>query len=156
MGIAPEDVDNVIVTTSPDGKTTTVRKRVKVIVRHKDGKMTTEDFRGMPAEIPEVSSMNCRGDDKTHQMVMNESKDGKHRIIICTDRIERVARESAAVAANSADIQRKAYRSALDGLHRARAGVAGNMSMAAEARAEALKGIDEAIKEVAEDMAKAD
>ncbi len=91
------------------------KRRVVRIVRHdRDGKMVTEDFRGMPelAEIPEVSSRNCPGDGERHQMVMNQKKGDKRVIIICTNRIEQAAREGAAVAANSREIERNAYRSA--------------------------------------------
>ena len=99
--------------------------------------------------------MNCADDGKTHQMVLNENKGGKRKVIICTNRIERAASEGAAIAASSAAIERNAYHSALRGLQSARAGIAANMSMAEEARREALQGIDTAIKEVEEDMAKA-
>jgi beta-lactamase regulating signal transducer with metallopeptidase domain len=150
-----EDSRNVTVTMSPDGKT--VRKQIRVISRDKDGKLKAEDFPAAAemAKIPEIRSMNCADDGKTHQMVLNEDKGGKRKIIICSNRIERVASEGAAIAANGADIERNAYHSALRGLQSARAGIATNMSMAEEARKEALQGIDQAIKEVEEDMAKA-
>ncbi len=59
-------------------------------------------------EIPEISSKNCRSDGERHAMVLNEKKDGKRVIVICTDRIERVAREGAAIAVNEKDIERNA------------------------------------------------
>ncbi len=148
-----EDTRNVTVTTSPDGKT--VHKQIRIITRDKDGK---DQFRGMGEivrEIPGIRTIDCGDDGKTHKMVLNEDKGDKRMIIICTNRIERVAGEGAAIAANSAAIERNAYRSALRGLQNARAGIAANMSMAEEARKQALQGIDTAIKQVEEDMAKA-
>jgi bla regulator protein BlaR1 len=111
----------------------------------------------MPA-IPEISERPCADgrDGDAKQFVVNR-KDGDKRImIICSNRIEKAAAEGAEMAANNKDIQRSALRSAISGLRSARAGIAGNMSMSAEARAEALGGIDEGIAEVEADMAKAD
>ena len=76
-------------------------------------------------------------------------------MIICSNRIEKAAAEGAEIAANSKDIERSALRSAISGLRSARAGIAGNMSMSAEVRAQALAGIDEGIAEVESDIAKA-
>jgi bla regulator protein BlaR1 len=111
----------------------------------------------MPA-IPEISERPCADgrDGDAKQFVVNR-KDGDKRImIICSNRIEKAAAEGAEMAANSKDIQRSALRSAMSGLRSARAGIAGNMSMSAEARAEALAGIDKGIAEVEADIAKAD
>jgi bla regulator protein BlaR1 len=111
----------------------------------------------MPA-IPEISERPCADgrDGDAKQFVVNR-KDGDKRImIICSNRIEKAAAEGAEMAANNKDIQRSALRSAMSGLRSARAGIAGNMSMSAEARAEALAGIDEGIAEVEADIAKAD
>jgi beta-lactamase regulating signal transducer with metallopeptidase domain len=146
------DEDGVTTTVSPDGKIT--RRKVIRIVRHsKDGKVTSEEFGAMP-EIPEISSQNCPGDGERHQMVLNQKKDGKRVIIICTNRIERVAQEGAALAANSKDIERNAYRSALAGLRTAQERMRTDTKMGEEARKEAVKAIDESIKEIEEDLAK--
>ncbi len=55
----------------------------------------------------------------------------------------------------SQEIERTAYRNALTGLRNARASIVGNADMPANARAEALKGIDEAIAELEADIARA-
>lgn len=142
-----------------DGKLT---KRVRVIVRSPDGRVVNEDLRGLEIDVPEIADGDClksQGDGK--QMVWHDEKDGKHRIIICRNRIEhaaklaandgaRAAREAAMVKANSADIERNAYRSALRGLRDARAG----MLARGGADAQGLKAIDEAIAEVEADLAK--
>lgn len=128
-----------------DGKGVRV---MRFVHRDKDGKVTTEDFQGM-ADIPEVSSLDCddkQGDPK--QMVWHGDKGGKKIIVICKNRIERVAAEGARVAANSKDIERHAYMSALAGLRSARSNMSGKNN------AEAVKAIDEAIAEVEADMAK--
>jgi hypothetical protein len=149
------DVDSDTTTVSPDGKVTR-HKVVRIIRRDKDGKVANEDFAGMPAipEVPEISSRNCPGDGERHQMVLNEKRDGKRVIIICTNRIERVAREGAAMAANAKDIERNAYRSALQGLRSVREPMASNQQMKGDFRREALQAIDQSIRELEEDLAK--
>lgn len=146
------DEDSAQAMASPDGKTVH-RRVVRIVRRDKDGKVTSEDFAGMP-EIPEVSSRNCPGDGERHQMVLNEKKDGKRVIIICTNRIGRVAREGAAVAANAKDIERNAYRSALAGLRSAQERMRSDVRMGEEARKQAVQAIDQSIKEIEEDLAK--
>jgi len=86
--------------------------------------------------------------------VLNEKRDGKRVMIICTNRIERVAREGAAVAANAKDIERNAYRSALAGLRSAQERMRSDTRMGEEARKEAVLAIDQSIKEIEEDLAK--
>ena len=140
-------------TTVSDGKVT---KRIKVAIRNKDGQVRTEDWRGMDElkNMPEVSSANCpKGNGK--QMVINEQNGDTRRIIICTNRIAQAAAEGERVAANSAEIERSALRSALAGLRAARLNIPREQTMSLEARTEALKGIDQALAEVNADIAKA-
>lgn len=101
--------------------------------------------REMPP-IPEVSSANCsdRGPAVEHRQ-----RGGREHIVVCTNRIERMAREGAELAANSAQIERDAIASARAGLERARATVAANRDMGEEGRRAALAGIDEALTELA-------
>lgn len=157
-----DDEDGVTTTVSPDGKVTK-RKVVRIVRRDKDGKMTTEDFRGMGAmppmppmrPMPEISSRNCPGDGQRHETVINEKKGDKRIIIICTNRIEKIAREGAAMAARSKDIERNAYRSALEGLRNAQARMRSDQAMGEVARNEAIRAIDEAIRDMEENIAKA-
>ena len=148
-----QNSDTMIV--SPDGKVTR-HKVVRIIRRDKDGKVTSEDFAGMPPipEIPEISSKNCPGDGERHQTVLNEKRAGKRVIIICTNRIERLAREGAAVAANEKDIERNAYRSALAGLRSAQERMRADARLSEEARKQAVQAIGESIREIEEDLAK--
>jgi hypothetical protein len=56
----------------------------------------------------------------------------------------------------SKDVQRAAYAHALEGLHRAREGIASNPSMPAEAKRDALQSIDDSIKDMQADMGRPD
>ncbi len=109
------------------------------------------------AGAPEVNERVCTDgrDGDARQFVINRQDGDKRIMIICSNRIEKAAADGAEIAANSKDIERSALRLAISGLRSARAGIAGNMSMSAEVRAQALAGIDEGIAEVESDIAKA-
>lgn len=143
--------DNVTVITTKTGEGKSQRKIVRVIRRAKDGKVLSDDVAGV--DIPEVSSTNCKGGDE-NATVRNFEKNGKKMIVICTNRIERQAAQGAAMAANSADIERNAYAHALSGLRDARVRMLAATEMSADARKQALEEIDTAIKEVESDLAK--
>jgi hypothetical protein len=87
-------------------------------------------------------------------MVITRKDGDKRKIIICTNRIEQAAREGAELAMNSKDIERNAYQSALSGLRSARENMSNNVELSGTHRAEALKAMDEAIREVEGDMAR--
>jgi bla regulator protein BlaR1 len=138
-------------TISDDGKTH--HKVLRVIRRDKDGKVTLDNISGLE-NIPEISTTDCKPEGDQRQMVLHREKDGKKIIIICSNRIEKVAAEGAAIAANSKDIERKAYAGALAGLRAAREKMLRSPEMGAEARAQAVAGIDTAIAEIEADIAK--
>ncbi len=160
-----------------------VRRHTKIIIRSKDGKIETIDTNGDDIDgeiarvlpdskirvmVPDVVDRDC-GDADRKPVVKNERKDGKHLIIICRDRIERMVRDGERMASNakrhaeraqivmlrSGEIARHARMSALDGVRAARAGIVANRDMSDSARAAALKGIDQAIAELEADAAKA-
>lgn len=143
--------NSTTITVSPEGKVTT-RKVVRITRREKDGTLVTEDFPGM-ANIPEVSSRNCGRDGRRGEMVINEKKGDKRVIVICTNRIEQVAREGAAIAARSKDIQRNAYRGALDGLRVAQENMRRDQAMNEIGRREAIKALDRAIRDMEANLA---
>ncbi|MGL4302951.1 MAG: M56 family metallopeptidase [Sphingomonas sp.] len=150
-------ITDTTTTIAEDGKDH--RKVVRVIRRDKDGKVTLENLSGMEnmsgiETIPEVRSARCSSEGDPRQMVLHREKDGKKLIVICSNRIEKVAAEGAAIAANSKDIERKAYAGALAGLRAAREKMLRSPEMGAEARAQALAGIDTAIAEIQADIAK--
>ncbi|MFD1786941.1 M56 family metallopeptidase [Sphingomonas floccifaciens] len=123
--------------------------------------------------MPQVQSRKCEDSEGPGSTVINR-KDGDRKVtIICTNRIERLTmdaqrdamkaqrtamlKHSEAMRAqglamrehgNALFIQRKAEASALDGLRSARRSIVGNTSMSAEAKAGALQGIDDAIREL--------
>jgi beta-lactamase regulating signal transducer with metallopeptidase domain len=149
--LPPTDDSNVAVS---DGGVRKVSKRFKIVRVDKDGKAVTEDWVG-PVNVPDVRSSNCGGGDDRN-MVVNKTRGDKHIIIICNDRIERVVAMSNANLEKSRDIQRSAYAHALEGLHRARARVAGDERMAADAKRDALESIDDSIRDMEADMANPD
>jgi len=146
----PSDRDALAVsdrTEATDGRVT----RHHFVRIGRDGDVVTDTVAG---NLPRVSSASCGGADRP--LVIKEEHDGKRSITVCTDRIERAASRSAALAANSATMQRTAYRSALDGLRRARASMADNAHMPEAARREALQAIDTSLAEIQTDIARAD
>ena len=89
-------------------------------------------------------------------MVINKMDGKKQVIIICQNRIEKVAMRAADEAVRAKDIQRMAYTRALEGLRNARQRIANDERMGAEERRDALQGIDESIKDMESDMANPD
>jgi beta-lactamase regulating signal transducer with metallopeptidase domain len=133
--------------------TRTVR-HVRVV---KDGKVVTDDIM---ADMPEVSSRNCTVTDKANELVINDDSGDRPKIIICTNRIEKVAAQASELAANAAvmsinaaEIERNAYRSALSGLRAARTRVQSDTKLSAQERQDALSSIDESIRDIEQDLA---
>ncbi|MDO7841037.1 M56 family metallopeptidase [Sphingomonas immobilis] len=118
----------------------------------KDGRVVTSD--SFP-DMPEIASMNCTGDGGRRQMVIHQNEGDHRKIIICTNRIQKMAAHAAEMAANAPDIERRAYASALDSLRAARARMAEDASLAGQARAEALGAMDQSIAELQQDLARA-
>lgn len=151
-----DDSDGVTVTS--DGKVT--RSRVIRLVRRDKNDNRNANFHAVPAfpeipEMPEVSSRNCPGDGKRHETVIHEKGD-KRIIVICANRIEKLAHDGAVIAMRSRDVEREAYRSALDGLRSAQAHMRANRAMGEQARDEAIRAIDDAIGDMEAKMAKGD
>ena len=112
--------------------------------RGKDGKSAWSDI-----DIPEVSSIRCPG-DATKPVVENSRKDGKHRIVICTNRIEALTKNAERLALNSALIERNAFMSARSSLAFARTAIERDRDLSDEQRRSALEGIAQAEAEVRE------
>lgn len=109
-------------------------------------------------DVPEIASRDCgRGEGGGEkQTVIHREKAGKRMMIICTNRIETMAAESAKIAANSREIARHALEGALTSLRSARAGIVADRSIDEAARRDALADIDEGIAEVQSEMADPD
>ena len=108
--------------------------------------------RDMVADVPEVSEGNCppAADEKTN-VVITDNSGGRNRIIICNDRIEKLAAAADGQVDETA-IERNAYQTTLSSLRAARQKVLARGGDEA-GKAEALKGIDEAIADVEQDLA---
>ena len=113
--------------------------------RDKDGKRTWV----MP-DVPEITSIRCPGDDAARPIVENSNKDGKHRIVICTNRIDAMARNAERQALNGVRLERHALMSARAGLAMARSAIERDHNLTDEQRRDALAGIAQAEAEVRE------
>lgn len=152
--IVTHDKDGKI-TVTEDGDFDAVHVRHKKLVI-KDGKVV--NGYGMPDDLPVVLSTRC-GAPKDGELKI-ESKDGKRRTItICTDRIEMRAEAAAARAIAAEAIADRAHavaiarvdtgkRHAMFGLKMARKSIEAQHDLTDAQRAAALKGIDEAIREI--------
>ena len=98
------------------------------------------------AMVPDVESGNCK-EGKPHDMVVEHpAKPGKRqRIVICTNRIEAQAGEARRIAMRHRGM---GMRHALIGLEHARTTIENDTTLSADEKAKALKGIDEAIREI--------
>jgi bla regulator protein BlaR1 len=161
---------------APPAAKSSTHRHTKIIIRSKDGKIQTIDSSGddIEAEIarvlpeskikimtPEVIERNCANVDGK-PVVKQEDRDGKHIMIVCRNRIERMANDAKRhaeraeiVMLRSGDIERDARRSALDGVRAARDSILANRDMSDASRAAALKGIDQAIAELEANATKA-
>lgn len=114
------------------------------------------------AMMPDIRSEKCTKGPITGEMVISRpSKDGKKPVtIICTNRIEHMARVEGSMRGERARVlavlsRDRGLDSALIGLRSARSSVARDTTMSAEAKAQALKGIDEALAEVQQERTRA-
>jgi bla regulator protein blaR1 len=104
----------------------------------KDGKLRT-----VTVTVPEVVRKDCPG-DATAPVVENVHKDGKHRIVICTNRIERMSREAERLAARSVIVRRDAMMNARANLAMARVAIERDRNLSDQQRSQALAGIAQA------------
>lgn len=153
---APGKIKRKVIVLDGNGSDGAPKLRRRVVIVNSSGDDVAETVGGLPGAF-EVTELKCKpGQGDAHQMVLHDEKQGKHRMVICTNRIELLAESAAGKAAraqsyalDAREIERNAYRSALAGLRGARA------AMTASGRgSEALKAIDEAIAEVESDLAK--
>lgn len=154
----------------------------RLLIRDRDGKVVTDDFGpgvppppatpGRPRVLihrpdgasngigpgtlpptPIIENMHC-DEGGNGKPVIHDRKDGKRRVILCTDRIERMVAHGAAMAANGKDIERRAYLGALGSLRMARARMVDAPGMSGDERKAGLDGIDQAIRELEADVAR--
>lgn len=133
----------------------------------RDGRVVAErtfvvpDVASIVARAPSVYSQTCdRGSadrgkpDRSKEVVVHTTRDGKSVMIVCTDRIDRMAREATQLASNSADIERNALASARDALRSSRAAIEADRAMTDADKAQALAGLKQAQAELDADMAR--
>lgn len=99
--------------------------------------------RAWTMDVPDVIRKDCPG-DAAAPAVENTYKDGKHRIVICTNRIERMSRDAERLAANSMIIRRDAMMNARANLAMARAAIERDRNLSDAQRSQALAGIAQA------------
>ena len=108
-------------------------------------------------DMPDITSRRCGGKGGDGEnMVIDKSRGARKVMIICTDRITRMASLNADRMVRARDMQRMAYDRALEGMRRARESLARDASLSAERKADALQGIDEAIREMESERAQPD
>ena len=107
-------------------------------------------------DVPVVAEKNCGKADGAHSYVV-QRRDGERSVtVICTDRIAAAAKVAARAQVNAARTRDHAMAAALAGLRQTRRAMETNRALGDEGRAEALRGIDEAIAEMRAEMRSAD
>jgi bla regulator protein BlaR1 len=155
---APVIVERRVYRDGPDDKDAKHQRHV-VIIREGPHGEHMADMPDMPdvpsaaeiqAMIPDIQSGNCRkvsGDGKNEMVIEHPAANGqKRRMVICVDRIQHMAENS----------RHMGMQNALMGLHMARRTIESEEHMTAAEREEALKGIDDAIRQVEKQTAEKD
>lgn len=151
-------------------------REMRFVFRDKGDLATVLSSAG-PGSTVSLAIDECRdgkgdGAAKEGKTVTTRVVDGKKVTIVCelygkrlamnarlhTARAEEMGRIAEKMAERMAfrapEIERNAYRSALDGVRNARAGMVANKNLTGEARASALKAMDEAIAELEANLSK--
>lgn len=151
-------------------------REMRFVFRDK-GDLNTLITSAVPGSSVTFAFDECRdgkgeGADKDGKTVTSRVVDGKKVTVICelhgkrlamnarvySARAEEMGRLAEKMAERMAfrapEIERNAYRSALDGVRNARAGMVANKNLTGEARASALKAMDEAIAELEANLSK--
>lgn len=133
----------------------------KMVIIQRDGKrqeIDMPDMAAIQANIPEIRDGKCgKGDAPT---VEHRREGNKQIMIVCSDRIAAMTANATRMAAFDAEHTAKmaehtktmAMNSALMSLQYARRTIEAQTSLSPAQRAEALKGIDEALVELRDDM----
>ncbi|URW74396.1 M56 family metallopeptidase [Sphingomonas donggukensis] len=134
----------------------------RFVFRSKDGKPMAWDDKaiaGLSPEMrdrlknmPEISSRTCTEGEGKGENVIRREDGAKKIVIICTNRIEKMAAlsmgEADKAGTRAVVIRRHAETTALEGLRDARRSIEANRDMTDSQRAAALSGIDSAIREM--------
>jgi hypothetical protein len=153
---APVKVRTYTYTTSQDGKDKDGKRITKIVMVRADGSKTESempDIEAIRVKVPEIRNANCAETKDGKPVVENFEKDGRKVMIICSNRIEKIAINAEKIAFDS---KRMGMRSAVMGLRISRNAIENQIDLSPEQRAKALKGIDEAIAEVEKGAAEAE
>jgi beta-lactamase regulating signal transducer with metallopeptidase domain len=124
-----------------------------IVVRQLDGdnRVVSEST----TTIPQVIDGNCGTVNGAYPTSTGRTVNGRTATIVCKDNIQRIvvraeadAVRGAKAAASAQGMAASSMRSALAGMRAARASVATQAGLTADARAEAIAGIDEGIREL--------
>ncbi|MFL9841759.1 M56 family metallopeptidase [Sphingomonas sp. ST-64] len=156
---AGKRVERVVVIEKKDGKE--IKRETRVVrVGEPDSRYAWTATREMDVDV-DISSATCGG-SKDDDVKIETRKGNKRKIVLCTDRIEMrasaaaesargaeaIARGAEAVAIASADMGK---RHAMMSLKMARRSIEMQKELSASQRLAALRGIDEAIREIESD-----
>jgi bla regulator protein blaR1 len=141
-------VERYVYRSTEGGKEKDGKRVTKIVMTRADGssfETKIPDVDAIRASVPEVRNGKCADTTDGKPVVEKFERDGKKVMIICSNRIEKITVEAQKVAI---DARRMGMQSAMMGLRMARRSIEGQFDLSTEQRANALKGIDEAIAEV--------
>lgn len=128
----------------PDANET---RAFRTLTIRRPGETTSTTISGFDGEIIERT---CGGDDRQH--ILHEERDGRKVMVLCTDRIQRMAEDAMKRGEQSRTFAlstvRSANSTAMFSLLQARGTIAAQQGLSAEQKAAALAGIDQAIAEL--------
>jgi beta-lactamase regulating signal transducer with metallopeptidase domain len=99
-------------------------------------------------KVPEISEKRCGGTGPTSYSSVAADGRSISRMVICTDRIERMAADGARAAAEAGRTRATAMATARASIQTARVHIRSDRNLSEEQRAEALSALDEAMTEV--------
>ena len=117
----------------------------RVMVMRRDGH--GGDQMAWQMNVPQVSNGRCPG-DTARPMVEDRTEGGRHVVIVCQNRIERMRRDAQTDARFADGMARMATGSARMGLAMARSAIERDRNLSAEQRGQALAGIAQAEREL--------
>lgn len=134
-----------------DGGTRVYRTRRAPGVPPVPGVPSAADIERM---IPDVRNERCGNPGNPEIVQHRDTRNGRERrvMIICTDRVERVAARAADAHRVAIDVTRHALAGAMAGIQAARASIQADRNLSPEAKRDALRGLDDAMRELRSEM----
>lgn len=129
---------------APGAPPTPMAPRMMIMRRHGD---RDGDQLAWQMDVPQVSNGRCPG-DANRPVVENRTEGGRHVIIVCQNRIERMQRDAQTDALRAEALARGAMANARVNLALARSAIERDRNLSAEQRTQALAGIAQAEAEL--------